>query len=239
MNDNNDAGPDPLRRMTMIALGATAVGLSVPSLAQADDAAEARALVDKARVTFDAMLRAKEHDALRAGMKSARGVLIFPSVLKGGFFLGGSGGTGVLLVRGERNGWSQPAFYTMGAVSFGVQFGGQAAEVVILINSQSAVERLLSSSLKLGGDASVAAGPVGAGQAANLKADFVSYAKSKGAFIGMSVEGSVLDVRDSLNNGYYGKAVTPVEILVKGAARNRQADPLRKAVAAAGGPGGR
>ncbi|MCU0950609.1 MAG: lipid-binding SYLF domain-containing protein [Burkholderiaceae bacterium] len=233
MKDRNDPVPDPLRRMTLTLLGAAAIGLSAPSLAQADDAAEARALVDKARVSFDALMRAKEQDSLRDGIKRARGVLIFPSVLKGGFFLGGSGGTGVLLVRGERNEWSQPAFYTMGSVSFGVQFGGQAAEVVILVNSQAAVDRLLSSSLKLGGDASVAAGPVGAGQAANLQADFVSYARSKGAFIGMSVEGSVIDVRNSLNNGYYGKPVTPVEILVKGQVKNRQADPLRRTVAAA------
>lgn len=126
-----------------------------------------------------------------------------------------------------------PAFYTLGAVSFGLQFGGQAAEVVILVNSQKGIDRLLTSSLKLGGDASIAAGPVGIGQAANVTADFVSYAKSKGAYIGMSVEGSVLDVRASLNHAYYGKPVAPVDILIKHAASNKHADALRSAVAAA------
>jgi lipid-binding SYLF domain-containing protein len=88
--------------------------------------------------------------------------------------------------------------------------------------------------IKLGGDASVAAGPVGVGQAANLTADFVSYARSKGAFIGMSVEGSVIDVRNSLNNAYYGREVTPVDILVKRSVSNKHSVPLRGALAAAG-----
>ena len=178
------------------------------------------------------MVKTKEFDALRAGLKSAKGVVIFPSILKGGFVVGASGGTGVLLVRGEGDAWSAPAFYTLGALSFGLLAGGQAAEVVILVNNQTAVDRLLTPSIKLGGDASIAAGPVGAGKAANLKADFVSYAKSKGAYVGVSIEGSVLDVRGSLNHGYYGRELTPVDILVKRNASNRHADALRAAVAA-------
>lgn len=152
--------------------------------------------------------------------------------LKGGFVIGGSGGTGVLLVRGENNAWSEPAFYTLGAVSVGLLAGGQAAEVVILVNSQTAIERLLTNSIKLGGEASIAIGPKGGGKAANVSADFVSYAKSKGAYVGASVDGSVLDVRDSLNHAYYGKAVTPGEILVKRAVVNTQSRSLREAVAA-------
>jgi lipid-binding SYLF domain-containing protein len=175
----------------------------------------------------------KDFDSLRAGLKDAKGVLIYPQVLKAGFFLGGSGGTGVLLVRGANNDWSNPAFYTMGALSFGLQIGGEAAEIVVLINSQKAVDSLMTNKVNLGADASVAAGPVGAGQKANLTADFVSYAKSKGAFLGMSLEGSVLDVRESLNNAYYGKSVTPIDIVVKRSVSNKQADSLRAAVAAA------
>jgi lipid-binding SYLF domain-containing protein len=223
---------DQRRRMIALAF-ATIAAIAPASAVRADDADEARGIVEKARISFNDVVKTKEYDALRAGLKSAKGVLIFPSILKGGFFIGGSGGTGVLLVRGEGNAWSAPAFYTLGAVSFGLQFGGQAAEVVILVNSQKGIDRLLTSSLKLGGDASIAAGPVGIGQTANLTADFVSYAKSKGAYIGMSVEGSVLDVRDSLNRAYYGKPVTPVDILIKHAASNPHADALRSAVAAA------
>jgi SH3 domain-containing YSC84-like protein 1 len=217
------------RRSVTIALAACAV---LPPLARASDADEARRVVDRARIAFDDVVKTPDHETLRAGLKSAKGVLVFPSILKGGFVIGGSGGTGVLLVR-EGEVWSQPAFYTLGAVSVGLLAGGQSAEVVILVNSQKGVDRLLTNSLKLGGEASIAAGPVGAGKAANLTADFVSYAKSKGAYLGASVEGSVLDVRDTLNHAYYGKAVSPLDILVKRTVSNPHAQALRAALASA------
>jgi len=216
------------RRSAILATALLACGI-----AQANDKDEARAVVEKARVAFGDVVKTKEFDSLRAGLKQAKGVLIFPSILKAGFFLGGSGGTGVLLVRGPNNDWSQPAFYTVGSVSFGVQFGGQESAALILINNQKAVDGLMANSVKLGGDASVAVGPVGAGQAANMAADFVSYSKAKGAFVGMSVEGSVLDVRATLNHAYYGNDVTPIDIVSKRSVSNAHAAGLRKAVAAA------
>ena len=190
-------------------------------------------MVEKARSTFVEVSKTKDFDSLRVGLKQAKGVLIYPQVLKAGFFLGGSGGTGVLLVRGDKNDWSAPAFYTVGSVSFGVQFGGQESAMVILINSQRAIDGLMANSLKLGGDVSAAVGPVGVGQAANVTADFVSYSKAKGAFMGMSIEGSVLDVRGALNNAYYGKEVTPIDIVSKRSVANAHAAALRKTVAAA------
>ena len=117
-----------LQRRTLLISGAALGCVMSMQPALASDADDARGTVDKARVTLNEMVKAKDFDALRAGLKSAKGVLIFPQVLKAGFFLGGSGGTGVLLVRGADNAWSEPAFYTMGAVSFGLQFGGQAAD---------------------------------------------------------------------------------------------------------------
>lgn len=211
----------------------TATAFAPFGAARAADAADARALVDKSRSTFNEVVKAKDLDSLRAGLKAAKGVLIYPKVLKAGFFLGGSGGTGVLLVRGANNDWSDPAFYTMGSVSFGVQFGDQESAMVVLINSQKAIDGLMANSLKLGGEVSAAVGPVGVGQAANVTADFVAYSKAKGAFIGMSIEGSVLDVRGQLNNAYYGKDVTPIDIVAKRSVNNKHADALRKAVAAA------
>jgi len=222
----------PIPRRHCLALFTGALVATTPTT-WAADTQDANATVDKARLAFEDIVKRKDYDALRSGLKSAKGVLIFPSIIKGGVIVGGSGGTGVLLVRGEGDRWSQPAFYTLGAVSVGLQIGGQAAEVVILANSQKAVDRLLTNSVKLGGEVSVAAGPKGAGKASNLTADFVSYAKSKGAFLGASVEGSVLDVRDTLNHAYYGKVVTPADILVRGSVANKQADALRTAVAAA------
>ena len=218
------------RRRLMLALASSLAAIAVTP-AYAENAAEAQRLVDKARIAFADVVGAKEHDALREGLKSAKGVLIFPSVLKGGFVVGGSGGTGVLLVRDDKGQWSDPAFYTIGALSVGLLAGGQSAEVVVLANSQKAIDRLLTSSLKLGGDASIAVGPTGTGKASNVTVDFVSYARTKGAYAGLSVDGSVLDVRDSLNRAYYGQPATPVDILVKRSVSNKHSQALRSAVA--------
>jgi len=201
-------------------LAVAALFLSFAPVARAsDDMAAVQAKVDKARITLGEFMRDPNFIWLHENIDRAKGVLIFPEVLKGGFIWGGSGGNGVLLVRDERTGqWSQPAFYTVGSVTFGLQIGGEAAEVVMLAMTQRAVDSLLSSSVKLGGDVSVAVGPIGAGAKAGMDvprvtADIVSFAKAKGLYAGLNLEGSVLAVRDSLNEAYYGRRVTPVDIL--------------------------
>jgi lipid-binding SYLF domain-containing protein len=114
------------------------------------------------------------------------------------------------LVRDERTGgWSEPAFYTIGSVNFDLQIGGEASEVVVLAMTQKAIDSLLSSSFKLGGDASIALGPIGGGAKANadipsVTADFISFAKSKGLYAGLNLEGAVIAVRESLNDAYHG-----------------------------------
>ena len=173
---------------------------------------------------------------LHENIDHAKGVRIFPQVLKGGFIWGGSGGTGVLLVRDERTGnWSEPAFYTVGSVTFGLQIGGEASEVVVLAMTQKAIDSLLSSSVKLGGDVSVALGPVGAGAKANadipdVRADFISFAKAKGLYAGLNLEGSVVAVRDSLNKAYYGRDVRPGDIILRHEVSNKGAEQLRAAL---------
>ena len=190
---------------------------------------DAQGIVDNSRVTLSGFIRDKDYGWLRENIKKAKGVLIYPQVLKAGFILGGSGGTGVLLARDSKTGeWSDPAFYTLGSVSFGLQIGGEAAEVVLLVMSQKGVDSLLTSKFKLGGDASVALGPVGGGAKSDVTADFLSFAKSKGLYAGLNLDGSYIDVRDSLNKAYYGQAVTPVDIIVKHSVSNKGADPLRE-----------
>jgi len=184
--------------------------------AMAAEMTDAQGIVDKAQITFGDFVRDQDNTWLHENLKNARGLLIFPQVLKAGFFLGGSGGTGVLVLRdGKTCNWSQPAFYTLGSVTFGLQIGGESAEVLMLVMSDKAVDTLLASSLKLGGDASFALGPIGKGAKSNITADFVSFAKTKGLYAGLNLEGSVVDVRDSLNRSYYGKDVRPIDILVK------------------------
>jgi lipid-binding SYLF domain-containing protein len=211
-------------------LAATIVAASVPARA-ADDAVDARALAHKAQATISAFSGHKDFPTLGPALAKAKAVLIFPQILKAGFVLGGSGGSGVLLVHDEKTGqWSEPVFYTMGSASLGFQAGASAAEVVMIVNSQKALDALYTSKLKLGGDASVAVGPKGVGTGASLSADFVAYSAVKGAFAGMAVDGSVLEVRDSLNKAYYAKPVTPIDIAVKHAATNADSAGLRATV---------
>jgi len=195
---------------------------------RAEDKAEAQGIVDKAKITLDNFMRDKDYSWLHENLKNAKGILIYPQVLKAGFILGGSGGTGVFLARDAKTGdWSQPAFYTVGAASLGFQIGGEAAEVVMLAMTQKAVDSLYTTSVKLGGDTSVAAGPHGTGAKANVTADFIAYSISKGAYAGLNLEGSVVGVRDSLNKAYYGKDVTPVQIIVEKKASNKGSAQLR------------
>lgn len=209
-----------------------AVGIHSPAApsAWAADKDEAQGIVDKAKVTLDDMMRNKDYTWLHENIGKAKGVLIYPQVLKAGFFLGGSGGTGLLVARDAQGEWSQPAFYTMGSVSFGFQIGGEAAEVLVLCMTQKAIDSLMTTKVKLGGDTSIALGPVGAGAKANLTADFISFAKSKGLYAGINFEGSVVDVRGGLNSAYYGASLSPIEIIVQKKAENPGSAALRAAL---------
>ena len=209
--------------LTLLFIGSTAV--------RADEGANAQGIVDKAKVTFDAFMRNKDYAWIHENLKNAKGILIYPQILKAGFILGGSGGTGAFLAKDEKGGdWSQPAFYTVGAVSFGLQIGGEAAETVILAMTQKAVDTLYTSSAKLGGDTSFSVGPVGAGAKSNVTADFIAFSMSKGAYLGLNLEGSVVKVRDSLNTAYYGKKVSPVQIIAQKKVSNEGASELRAAL---------
>jgi len=202
----------------------------------AEDKTEAQSIIDKSKGTINGLMNNEAFSWLPGYLKSARGVLIFPQVLKAGFFLGGSGGTGVLLVRDQATGtWSEPAFYTVGSVTFGFQIGGEAAEVVMLAMNQKAIDSLLSSSVKLGGDSSIAIGPIGGGAKGSVTvpavtADFVSFAKAKGLYAGLNLEGSALAVRDGLNSAYYGAGITPKDIIISKKAVNHGANELREAL---------
>jgi len=195
----------------------------------AADIDDAQGIVEKARLTFGDFLRDDNYSAMRDHVQNARGVLIYPQVLKGGVIIGGSGGTGVLLVREHKEGeFSYPAFYTMGSVSLGLQIGGESAEVILLVMTKQGIDSLLTSKFKLGGDVSVALGPVGAGAKGDITADIIYFAKSKGLYAGLNLDGSYLSVRENLNKAYYGKEATPVDIIVRHSVNNKEADRLRE-----------
>lgn len=196
------------------------------------------ALVERARVTVERMTSDPNFSWLRNYLQYARGVLIVPQFLRGGFIIGGSGGSGVFLAREPQTGkWSEPVFYTMGGGSIGLQIGASAAEVILMVRTERGVEAFYTSTFKLGADASAAVGPVGMGMEGstphNLSADILSFAKTKGLFAGISLEGAVLKVRDDWNQEYYGRAVGPMDIIIRKLASNPRSASLQQSLEAA------
>lgn len=205
--------------------GLTLVIGALPATA-GDDAADANKLVVDTGASLDHFVADPDMSWFRANAKNAKGLFICSEVTKAGFIVGGSGGRCVLITKGD-NGWNGPAFYTIGTASVGFQAGVQVAEIMMLVYTQKALDSLMSPDFKLGGDASVAAGPVGTGKAGNLKADFVAYSRAKGVYGGVNLTGSRIKPTTDFNKAYYGKEVTPIEIIAKGAVHNPSAnDPL-------------
>jgi lipid-binding SYLF domain-containing protein len=204
--------------------------------AAADDKMEAKQLVDRAKLTLESFAADKVMGKpIKDLLPKAKGVFVAPQVLRGAFIFGVSGGSGLLAARGEKPGqWNGPAFYTMGEASFGLQAGGDASEVVLLLMTDRGVSAMLSPSVKLGADASVAAGPVGGGATAataNISADVLSFTRAKGLYGGVSVEGAVVATRGALNDAFYGKKdLSPTDILVKRTVTNPEAAALLAAI---------
>jgi SH3 domain-containing YSC84-like protein 1 len=199
--------------------------------ARANDSQEATQIVEKACMTFDNFMNDKNMASFRDLLKNAKAAVIAPSVLKGAFIVGASGGNAVGMVREKNGRWSEPAFYTIGGASFGLQIGGQASEVILLAMTDRGANALMGNSFKLGADVGIAAGPVGAGAqaaTANLSADILSFSRSKGLYGGLSLDGSVIAVRGALNAAYYGKKVSPTDILVRHDVWNSRAACLVK-----------
>jgi lipid-binding SYLF domain-containing protein len=140
-------------------------------------------------------------------MGSAQCVAVVPSMLKAGFVFGGRYGRGVASCRTAK-GWSDPAFFTIEGGSWGLQIGGQAVDLVMLIMNQKGMENLLNSKFKLGADASVAAGPVGRNAAADtdwtMRAQVLSYSRARGVFAGLELSGSVIKLDRESTREFYG-----------------------------------
>lgn len=201
------------------------------STASADDYSDTQALVDQSTILMKSFGDDPEMTWFRSNVQYAKAVFIVPQMLKAGFFVGGSGGSGALLSRDMKtNVWSYPVFYSMGAVSFGLQIGGEASEVVLMVMTDKGMDSMLSTSFKLGADVTVAAGPMGQGAKA-ATADILAFARSKGAFMGISIEGAIIKPRHKWNAAYYKQDVSPADIIIRNLASNPQADALRTAVA--------
>jgi lipid-binding SYLF domain-containing protein len=200
---------------------------------------DTREIVKTAEAAFSRFARDPDMRWMQENLPKAKGVVICPRILQAGFIIGGAGGRCVVVARRGSAGWSGPAFYKMGTGSLGFQAGAQESEMVVLAMTDKAVNSLLATSFKLGGDVSIAAGPIGAGAGAPVTADMVSFVRSKGLYGGINLDGTVITVDDNANQAFYGRSVTPVDVLIKGSASSSLDDTLVRAVSRAAGHEGR
>ena len=162
----------------------------------------------EAAKTFTEIMNVKDKAIPQELLDTAEAIAVFPGVIKAAFVVGGRGGQGVISRR-VKGGWSEPAFFNLGGGSFGPQIGAQKTDYVLLIMNESGLSGLLKDKFEIGGEASVAAGPVGREAAAStnlrLDAGILSYSRSKGAFIGAALKGAVITPDNDLNEAIYGK----------------------------------
>ena len=210
----------------------------VTALAISSAPARSEPYNDAARVTSSSRLALEDLTSdnelgptVKKYLKDAKGIMIFPDVLKAALFIGGEGGSGVLMVKQANGAWSYPAFYTMGSVSFGFQAGGQSQQTILFIMTQNGLDAILDEQVKVGADISASVGPRGVGaEAATTVAggkDVIVYSLNKGLFVGASIEGAIIAKRSDWNKAYYGQAITPRQIVQDNAVSNPNADPLR------------
>lgn len=220
-----------MKRRLIVILTIITIIVAIVTPVNAEEPVKQQLLVDQARITFKSFMIDKNMAWFREHMNKAKGFLIIPDLLQGAWFIGGSGGRGVLVVKNKTTGdWSQPAFYTIGSLSFGIQFGGEKSEIIMMIFTQKGLDRLYSSSFKFGGDATIAVGPVGGGAKADIMTDFVSFVRSKGAFAGISMEGAIVKVNQDWNQAYYGKSFSPLGIVEKNLVSNPGSAELRNTI---------
>ena len=189
-------------------------------------------IVDKAQLTLEAFAADGQlKDQFKQLSKEARALFIIPQFMRGAFVFGGAGGSGVLIARDEKTGkWGDPVFYNIGSASFGLQIGADVSEMVLVVRTRKGLEEFFTNDFKLGANAGMATGPVGAGMSAQgIAADILAYARQKGAFAGIAVDGAFVSVSNDSNQAYYGKPVRPAEIIVKKEIGNPKSLHLRAA----------
>ncbi|MBI1179790.1 MAG: hypothetical protein GC201_04475 [Alphaproteobacteria bacterium] len=223
---------------------ALAAGMATTSLvdtrpAHAASLSDAQELVASAKYAFDDLVDQGTNATIRALLKDAKGVMIFPSVIKGAVGIGGEGGSGVLLVRGPDGTWSYPAFYHMGSISLGFQLGGQETRFLLILMTDNAVQKVMTGDTQLGGDLSAVAVESGIDKSTGTttgRRDIYYHAETEGGlFAGVSIEGSRIKSRNKMASKYYGYVVTPRDIVIERRVSNPQAEELRTAVASQSG----
>lgn len=200
------------RRHALLTMGA----ISLAGCAtQAASPGEPEKLVQDARTTLSNFIRDPDQTWIQDNLNRSRGMLIAPQLVRAGFIFGGSGGRGVLVAR-DGSTWAGPAFYNLATVSVGFQAGVDVSEAIIVVMTEKGLNSLLSSSFKLGADASIAAGPVGAGAKSTVTADLITFTRAKGVYGGVNLDGTVVSTNVAWNDAFYGRSnVLPPDILIR------------------------
>lgn len=206
--------------------------VTLGSMAQANDQQRA---VDRARLVAQDFLDDSNFKDMRVYVQNAYAVLVVPDMLQAGFIIGAEHGLGVLLVRDRQTGaWSDPAFYDVYGGSLGLQLGGQSSDVIFTIMNPDAIDKLLSSRFKLGADASMSVGRIGAGVGAGTTIQFGEdvyvFSRNQGLYGGLALDGSVVIPRDEWNASYYGRPISPTDIISAQTPRVSGSRELREAL---------
>jgi len=173
--------------------------------------------VESATKVLNEIMAIPEKNIPPALMQDAYGMAVIPNVIKAGFMVGGRHGKGILVVRNAHGSWSPPVFLTLSGGSVGWQVGVQSSDIILVFRNKSSMDHILEEQFTLGADAAVAAGPVGrhveAGTDVRLTAAIYSYSRSKGLFVGLALEGAMLQVDHSADEAYYHQEeITPKSI---------------------------
>ena len=216
-----------MRKSRSILAAAVVMALAGAIPAPAFAAGEEQATVDHALGTLQDLRN--EFGNARQLLQTARAVLIAPRIFKAGFFVGGEGGQAVLMTRGA-HGWSDPAFYTVGSASFGLQIGAQESELIMFVMSDRALQALMRDKFEIGANAGLAIATLGStvegGTTSAAGADIVVWASSSGAYAGISLQGTVISADNSEDRDYYGRHLTSGDIVLRREGHNPRADAL-------------
>jgi lipid-binding SYLF domain-containing protein len=208
-----------MRRLTATTTIFLACALLAISMSPAGAASKLDRRVDSATDVLDQFTRIPEQGIPPKLLKNAYAIAVVPNLIKAGFGIGGSFGSGILVVRQPNGRWSNPSFIKMGAGSLGWQIGAQSSDIILVFKNQRGVENIAKGKVKLGGDASAAAGPVGRTTSAStdgrLKAEIYTYARNRGLFAGVSLEGAWIGMDERANQQFYqdGSNVSASQLL--------------------------
>jgi SH3 domain-containing YSC84-like protein 1 len=217
------------RAALAVLIGVTLAGCAT----QAVSPSEPQQLVSDAQTTLSNFIRDPDQTWIQENLGRAKAVMIAPQIVKAGFIFGGSGGRALLIAR-DGQAWTGPAFYNLATASVGFQAGVEVSEAIIVVMTDKGLNSLLSSSFKIGGDASVAAGPVGAGAKSTVTADLITFTRAKGVYGGVNLDGTVVSTNIPWNDAYYDRSnLLPPDILIRKTVTSPNASQLLTDVARA------